>query len=229
VIGGITTYWTAYTNAAQLYHVNSNTWTQATVLPVSRGTGGGGIVGNVLVYSRGLSYSGGYVVSAETYEGVIGSNPNTITWTLQTPHPGGANYRACGSSRGGTVAVGMGGDLSGGNTGTTAAYTPSTHTWTTLATKTTACANVRNFGVIDTMLYYPGGFAGAPIATHEAYSYGYSGVEVGKGSAQPTGFALGQAYPNPARAGASIHFSLPAKSEVVLKLYDAQGSLVVVR
>ena len=46
------------------------------------------------------------------------------------------------------------------------------------------------------------------------------------GLGSPLAFALGQNFPNPFVRGTSISFSLPAATDVKLRIYDVQGRLV---
>lgn len=168
--GGLTTFWTGYTNAVQIYNRLRDTWASGTSLPVSRGTAGGGVVGNTAVFACGISYAGGYDVSAETYEGAINpANPTQITWTAGTAYPAGGRYRVTSATLGNQVFVGQGGDLSANGYTQTYAYDPSTHAWAQFADKPTAMQNVRNYAIMDSILYSQSGYsASGYITTHEA-------------------------------------------------------------
>jgi len=170
VCGGLTTFWTGYTNAVQIYNRVRNTWASGTALPVSRGTAGGGVVGNTAVFALGIGWNGsGYDVLPETYEGAINpSNPTQITWTLGTDYPAGGKYRVTSGTLGNQVFVGNGGDMSANGYAQTYAYDPSTHAWTPFADKPTAMMNSRNYAVMDSTLYVAGGYVSAALDVHEA-------------------------------------------------------------
>jgi hypothetical protein len=221
LVGGITVFWTGQTNAVQIYNRNSNTWLSGTVFPALRGCGGGGIIGNTIVYSCG--YTGAYV--AETYEGVINpSDPTQITWTLQTAYPGGATYRVTGGPYKNLIFVGAG--STGAYQNLTYGYNPASHAWTQYANRPTALANCPNFVNVNDTLHTVGGYIGSYLTTHEALDlHGSSGVESPEPVARQGGLAL-TVSPNPSRGGTSVEFSLPVKGEASLKVYDAQGRLV---
>jgi len=165
VAGGIVTFWSTFTNAVQIYNVNRNTWASGTVLPVQMGAGGGGVVGNTAVFTCG--YNGSCV--GATYEGAINpANPTQITWTSGTVYPDGGIYRPTSGNLGNACFVGNGGDLYGVYYGTTNSYDPSSHTWTTWATKPTVMQNVGNYAVMDSILYVVGGYTGSYLTTNEA-------------------------------------------------------------
>lgn len=231
VVGGVTTYFTRYTNTVQIYNRNQNTWTSGTPLPDSLGCAGGGVVGNTAVFSGGIGYHGGtYIVSDTTFEGAINpSDPTQITWTAVTgsPYPTGPRYRLTSGTVGNQVFVGNGLSEAGGIFRQTYSYDPSTHAWTSHPNKPTPIEGVANYAVMDSVLYVPGGYRNAPLAVHEALNLKLTGMESGPPDRlEPNSLALGQAYPNPCRSRASIRFSLPRDGEASLVVYNHLGQPV---
>jgi subtilisin-like proprotein convertase family protein len=134
-----------YTGAASvanvyLYNAKTNTWRNATPMPIGTAEGACTIVGDTIVYVGGLQ--AGLVVST-TYRGVISqSDRSVITWTTGASHPAGVRYRLNAYPWGNKGAIVVGGAATGfTGTNTTYLYSPGANTWTLQQNKITAsCA-----------------------------------------------------------------------------------------
>lgn len=175
VIGGDNGSFTAPTtasNAVRYYNPTTNTWANATSIPVGTGKMGAGIIGNTIIIAGG--YDANAVGLATAYRGDINpANPAQITWTQLANYPGGALSRPSGAGlTNGNGVVFTGGLISGTTpTSNTYLYSLTTNSWTTLPSMPTARGNMSsqlaNNG-IDYM-WAVCGYSSVALATNERF------------------------------------------------------------
>jgi N-acetylneuraminic acid mutarotase len=224
-------------NSVRIFNTKSNTWTNATNLPVAMSMSGGGIYGDTIYIFCGASTGGTYI--ANSYKGVINpSNITTITWTAITNYPGGAMTRMAstfvkvGNSAGIACAFGA---VSGGTVSSTAyLYNICTGAWQTLTSGSLARSNLRGSGLRDSSMYCISGYNGsAGVGNSDKLTLSLIDgscfvTSINNQTTIPLDYSLSQNYPNPFNPVTSIQYSIPKAGLVKLVVYDVLGKEVSV-
>ncbi len=204
VIGGDNGTFTAPTtasNAVRYFNPTTNTWANATSIPVGTGKMGAGIVGNTIIIAGG--YDGNAIGLATAYRGDINpANPGQITWTPIANYPAGAISRPGGAGLTNGNGVVFTGGLTSGTTPTanTYLYSLTTNSWTTLPSMPTARGNMSsqlaNNGI--DFMWAVSGFSSVALANNERFYLEPISVEPNIRVVSPNGgeiWVSGQQYP----------------------------------
>jgi hypothetical protein len=229
--------WGTYNTQVQVYLVNSNTWTNASSIPVGGGrrSFAGGLTQNKLFVAGG--YSG--VFRNDLLIGTINqSDPLDITWDVgpsmaqNTSRPGGTAilnkfYVVIGevSSNYGSDSIGVY-DL-GTNSWTyyTGKPVDGSNYWGVISASITNCA-----GKTGVKIWVPGGQIGT-ISTRPLLTFAdtcitncfvVTGIESNV-TVIPKTYILHQNYPNPFNPSTSISFELPRTEKATITITDITG------
>jgi hypothetical protein len=198
------------------YDINANTWTTLTPTPRPPGRGW-----HTAASAGGLFYvMGGSPGLADCWA----FDPAAGTWTQRADMPGTRVYPFA-IGVGDSIIVLCGGDLTGAEPADALVYVYhiAANTWTTETSMPTA-RGWEMLALAGGKLYaIQGSNTTTPTYLNvNEEATGFTGVESPQPVTRQGGLAL-TVSPNPTRGNASIAFSLPARGEVSLKVYDAQG------
>jgi hypothetical protein len=209
------------------YDIAGNTWTQKANMPVAMRDVAAATVGDTIYVCGGCST---YPTGLNT---CYAYTPGNDTYTPKANMPGGVLWASAYSMvhRDSGAQVVVVGGLNTSPLATTYRYDVLTNTWKTDGNLIVARRSHGGSGEpMDSgdSIFVAGGYGAAGIlaSCERGYAdWGTVGVESPQPVTRPSELAL-SVSPNPTRGNASIAFSLPARGDVSLKLYDAQGRLV---
>ena len=237
--------WDTYITTIQVYRILSNTWTTATSLPSGKGrrSFAGGLDGNKMFVACGYSnnFRNDFMIGT-----INPSNPLQISWA-SGPHLAINSSRPGGTAIGGRFYVIMGETTVNQNGNDSIAIWDTTAAeWSYVDGKPFRGSNY--WGVVSASfvicsgkpgvkIWVPGGALGtSSIRPLDVFSDTCApgcliNLPTGTNSNGiyiPSEYSLSQNYPNPFNPSTTITYSLPAASNVILRVYDVSGRLVSV-
>jgi N-acetylneuraminic acid mutarotase len=224
VIGGMS--YSGYTGlkTMEVYDISTDTWSQLADMPTGR-WGPSALEFNGKIYVFGGTTGTATIVyaSVEVYD------PQTNTWVTKSNMPT-KRYQLTTCILD-TNIYAIGGWLSS-DTGPiydkVEEYNPESDTWYTKAPLPVARALLASIVFDDKIYVYGGSRTNHPlIGTSDIYEFTPPPVSVEIKAFAPLEFILEQNYPNPFNSTTAIHYSIPQRSNVTLKVYDILGNEVV--